>query len=429
MPNLLQRKNIHYAWIVFVITFAVLLSTAGIRSTPSIFIVPLQNEFGWTRETVSIGASLNILFFGLVGPFAAAMMNYYGIRKVMITSLIITPIGIILSLFMKAPWEFALTWGVIVGTGTGMSSVVLGATVVNRWFHAKRGVVLGALTAANATGQLLFLPFMAYSTEHHGWRFTCFAILCFLALIFPIVVLFMRNCPQKMGLNPYGLTGELTLSGTADKKKQNPFAETFGSLFVGLRSIDFWLLCGSFFVCGASTNGLVGTHLVPACMDQGIPEVQAASLLALMGIFDLFGTTGSGWLSDRFDNRKLLFCYYGLRGLALMYLPEGFALYHSGGLAIFSVFYGLDWIATVPPTVGLASKIFGKDKAALMFGWIMVAHQIGASCAAYFAGYLRTMEGNYTSAFIIAGSMCIVTAFGVLFVGRNLPKQNFAQNP
>lgn len=414
MP-ILFKKRIHYAWIVFAVTFIVLLSTAAIRSTPSIFIVPLQKEFGWSRADVSLGASINILLFGLVGPFAAGLMNYFGIRKVMMASLIITFTGVLLSLFMSTVLELIFTWGVLVGSGTGMAAVVLGATVVNRWFHTKRGVVLGALTAANATGQLLFLPAMAYATERHSWKFTSSIILVAMTIIFPLVFFLIKDHPAEKGLKPYGLEENPIQN---QNSKENPFRQTILSLWQGLKSFDFWLLAGSFFVCGASTNGLVGTHLVPACVDHGIPEVAAASLLAVMGIFDIIGTTCSGWLSDRFDNRKLLFIYYSLRGLSLVYLPYGFDHYHSGGLTLFAMFYGLDWIATVPPTVGLATQIFGREKAALMFAWIMAVHQIGASSAAYFAGFLRTQEGNYTHAFWMAGFLCVITAFGVLLIGR-----------
>jgi MFS family permease len=410
-------KRFHYAWIVAGLTFLVLLSTAAIRSAPSILMIPWETEFHWNRATVSLAASINILLFGLVGPFAAGFIKVFGARKVVLCSLVVTGLGALLSLRMESSYGLVLTWGITVGVGTGMATVVFGAAVVNNWFHEKRGVVLGALTAANATGQLLFLPAMAFIVSHQGWRHTVAAILLYMAALFPLVWFLMRNKPGDIGLRPYGLPEGGLPPDPFSRAKTNPFGETLDGLRIGLRSREFWLLAGSFFVCGASTNGLVGTHLVPACMDHGIPEVKAAGLLAIMGLFDLFGTTGSGWLSDRFDNRKLLFAYYGLRGMALIYLPHGFR--HSDtGLSIFAVFYGLDWIATVPPTLALAAQAFGRGRAAIMFGWIMAAHQIGASSAAYLAGWFRTREGNYDNAFLVSGLLCMATAFAVLLIGR-----------
>ncbi|HKP96281.1 MAG TPA: MFS transporter [Fibrobacteria bacterium] len=408
----------HYAWVAAGVTFLVLLSTAAVRSSPSIMMVPWEEEFHWSRATVSLAASINILLFGLMGPFAAGFIKAFGARRVILCSLTVTGLGALASLWMESPYALVATWGIVVGAGTGMATVVLGASVVNTWFHSKRGVVLGALTGANATGQLLFLPAMAYIVSHQGWRYTVSAVLLYLILLVPLVRFLMRNRPEDVGLRPYGWPKERPpASPPASRVQANPFAETVQGLRIGLRSREFWLLAGSFFICGASTNGLVGTHLVPACMDHGIPEVKAAGLLAIMGIFDLLGTTGSGWLSDRFDNRKLLFMYYALRGLALIYLPHGFR-HSETGLSIFAVFYGLDWIATVPPTLGLAAQAFGRDRAAIMFGWIMVAHQIGASLAAYLAGFFRTREGNYDHAFLAAGLLCVLTAFAVLRIGR-----------
>ena len=407
-------KKAHYAWVVLGVTFVVLLISAAIRATSGVLIVPLEREFGWSRSTISVAVSLSLLLYGLIGPFAAGLVNRYGPRRVMAASAFLIGVGSLSTIAIKQPWHLIALWGVVIGTGTGIIAIVLGATVVQRWFHLHKGVALGLLTASSATGQLVFLPVLAKLVESSGWRSAVIAISTVALLVAPLTFLLMRDRPADKGLKPYGLPdGE----PVATPESGNPVVAAMSALRMASRSREFWILAGSFFVCGASTNGLVGTHLIPACMDHGIPEVQAAGLLALMGIFDLVGTTGSGWLSDRFDNRLLLLTYYGFRGLSLLYLPYGFAP-EGHGLTIFAVFYGLDWIATVPPTVALTRQAFGAEKTGLVFGWILAAHQVGAAASASFAGFIRTSEGNYDHAFMIAGGLCIISAIGVLFAGK-----------
>ena len=407
-------KKLHYAWIVLAITFVVLLTSAAIRATPGVLIVPFEHEFGWSRATISVAISTNLLLYGLMGPFSAGFINRYGPRRVMAVSSFMIGLGTLATIAMKQPWQLIALWGVLVGTGTGMIAVVMGATVVQRWFHLHRGLALGLLTASSATGQLIFLPLLAKLAVGPGWRWAVMAVSMVALIIAPIAFWVMRDRPQDKGLKPLGLPDTEDLPAPVGG---NPFLAAMSALRMASRSREFWILAGSFFVCGASTNGLVGTHLIPACVDHGIPEVQAAGLLALMGVFDLFGTTGSGWLSDRFDNRLLLLTYYGLRGLALLYLPFGFVS-EGHGLTVFAMFYGLDWIATVPPTVALTRQIFGAEKAGLVFGWILASHQVGAALAASFAGFIRTVEGSYDYAFTIAGVLCMISAIGVLFVTK-----------
>jgi sugar phosphate permease len=404
----------HYAWIVLAITFVVLLTSAAIRATPGVLMVPFENEFGWSRATISVAISTNLLLYGLMGPFSAGFINRYGPRRVMAVSSFMIGLGTLATIAMKQPWQLIALWGVLVGTGTGMVAVVMGATVVQRWFHVHRGLALGLLTASSATGQLIFLPLLAKLVVGSGWRWAVVVISAVALIIAPFAFWVMRDRPQDRGLKPLGLPDEEDVPALVGG---NPFLAAVSALRMASRSREFWILAGSFFVCGASTNGLVGTHLIPACMDHGIPEVEAAGLLAMMGVFDLFGTTGSGWLSDRFDNRLLLFTYYGLRGLALLYLPFGF-ISEGHGLTLFAVFYGLDWIATVPPTVALTRQVFGAEKAGLVFGWILASHQVGAALAASFAGFIRTVEGSYDYAFTIAGILCMISAVGVLFAAR-----------
>jgi sugar phosphate permease len=420
IPQAAAGKRFHYAWVVAGVTFLTLLVTAGIRSTPGILIVPLEQEFGWSRATISIAISVNLLLYGLMGPFAAAFFARFGIRRTMATALLLLAVGVSATTFMTKPWHMVLIWGGIVGCGAGMTAFSLSATVVNRWFTKSQGTVMGVLTASTATGQLLFLPLLASLSQHHGWRVAAFIIATAACIALPVVLLFMRNYPHDVGLRPYGEEKGASSVATASDGGTvvNPFQQAVSGLQRGLRSRDFWLLAGSFFICGASTNGLIGTHLIPACFDHGIPEVRAAGLLAFMGIFDLAGTTLSGWLSDRYNSRYLLCWYYGLRGLSLLGLP--FAL--SGpewGLSAFAVFYGLDWIATVPPTVRLTADAFGRENVGIMFGWIFASHQVGAALAATFAGTVRTYLGDYMIAFILSGIICLLASSLVLRISKS----------
>ena len=411
-------KRLHPAWIVAGCTFLVLLVAAGLRSTPGVLIVPLEREFGWSRSTISFAVAVNILLYGLIGPFAAAVIERFGLARTVGTALALVALGVALTPLMTQPWHLVLLWGGVVGTGSGVTALVLASTVASRWFSAQRGLVMGVLTASTATGQLIFLPFLAHLAETYGWRLVSLTISAVAALLIIPVVLFMRDRPSDLGIPPYGGTAVIPRV----RPTVNPAARAIGALGQGLHSRDFWLLGGSFFVCGASTNGLIGTHLIPACIDHGIPEVLGASLLAAMGIFDMVGTTLSGWLSDRWDNRMLLAWYYGLRGLSLLFLPfafdAGFAGFGFAGLSLFAVFYGLDWIATVPPTVRLAAKCFGEENAPVMFGWIAAFHQAGAACAAWLAGISRTGSGSYLIAFMTAGALCLFASIMVAFIGR-----------
>jgi sugar phosphate permease len=313
-------------------------------------------------------------------------------------------------------WQFVVLWGFVVGAGSGMAATVLGAAVANRWFTARRGLVMGVLTASTATGQLVFLPALAAAVTERGWRAAPLIVAAATALIAPVIWFWMRDDPRQVGQRPYGESGAV-VPAPATLSSGNPAARAIAVLSEAVRVRDFWLLAGSFFVCGASTNGLIGTHLVAAAFDCGIPEVRAAGLLALMGVFDLVGTTASGWLSDRYNCRYLLFGYYGLRGLSLMFLPSAL-VGPTLGLGVFAIFYGLDWIATVPPTVRLTGDVFGREKASIVFGWVVAAHQVGAAFAAFLAGAVRTEFGSYAPAFIGAGALCVIAALIVLPIAK-----------
>jgi predicted MFS family arabinose efflux permease len=409
-----RRSPIHYGWIVVAVTFLVLMAGAGIRATPGVILVPLEHEFGWSRATVSSAVSLGLLFYGLMGPFCAAVAQGIGIRRTMAFSMLLLAAAVGLATRIDEPWQLVILWGVFVGTGTGMVATVLGAVVVGRWFSSRRGVVLGALTASTATGQLVFLPILARLAEGMGWRSALYLVGAAALATVPVSALLIRERPADVGQRPYGAAeGE----SEPAPPRGNPAARAIQVLRSSSRSRDFWLLAGTFFICGASTNGLIGTHLIPACVDYGIPEVRAAGLLALMGIFDLVGTTLSGWLSDRWDGRWLLFGYYGLRGLSLLFLPQALAG-QGTGLSLFTVFYGLDWIATVPPTVKLSAEAFGAEDAPVVFGWVMASHQVGAGAAALGAGLIRTDFGDYRLAFLVSGALCLLGAFLALAIGR-----------
>ncbi|GAB1579537.1 MFS transporter [Bordetella petrii] len=414
LPRPFRRYGQAYAFVVVAVIFLALLVSAGLRSTPSVLLVPLEEAFGWSRATVSLSAAVGIFLYGLVGPFAAAAMEHFGLRRVLIGALALMAASTFASSFMTQPWHLLLTWGVFSGIGSGAVAVVLGATVVNRWFSTRRGLMMGLLTASTATGTLLFLPGLAALASSGDWRRAVWAVAAGAAALVPLAWWLVPDRPASVGLAPYGTPPGTPVPPAAPRT--GLLAATFGALGRAVRTRTFWFLFATFFVCGFTTNGLVGTHLIALCGDHGIPEVRAAGLLAMMGVFDLVGTTASGWLTDRYDPRKLLFMYYGLRGLALMYLPYSDFSFYS--LSIFAIFFGLDWIATVPPTLRLTTEAFGERDAPIVFGWIVAGHQVGAASAAWLAGFIRETQGSYLVAFVLAGATGLAAAVIALMIRR-----------
>lgn len=415
----LSRMGLHYGWVVVAVTFLVALTTAGAVGVPGALILPLTKEFGWDTAQISSALAIRLILFGLMAPFAAAFIERYGVRRVALAAVTMIIAGLLLALFMTQVWHLVLFWGIIVGVGTGLTALVLSAIVSSRWFTARRGLVLGLLTASSATGQLVFLPLAAWLVDHAGWRYALIPSVIGLAIAALLVVLFMADRPSDVGLAPYGETpSPANLVAAAP-----PAAPALGRALTVLGEISgdsaFWILAGTFFICGLSTNGLVQTHFISLCVDFGMPAVVAASTLAMMGVFDLVGTIGSGSLSDRFDSRALLFWYYGLRGLSLLYLP--FSTFTFYGLSLFGMFYGLDWLATVPPTVRLSAQCFGKERAGVAFGWIFAAHQLGAATAAFGAGLSKDILASYLPAFFAAGAMCLVASAIVWLVDAKRP--------
>ena len=406
----LSARGLHYGWVVVAVTFVVALTTAGAMGLPGALLKPLEREFGWSAADISSALALRILLFGLMAPFAAALMERYGLRRVILSAIALICAGLIAAMFMTQLWQLVLLWGVVVGLGTGLTALVMAAIVSTRWFAQKRGLVVGILSASSATGQLVFLPLAAAIEARWGWRAAVLPTLGGLVIAAAGVALLMADRPSDLGLAPYG-GKEIVPTPAAAPAFSTPFR-----VLAEISAVPtFWILAGTFFVCGLSTNGLIQTHFIAFCGDYGIAAVTAASVLALMGVFDFIGTIGSGWLSDRVDNRALLSMYYGLRGLSLLYLPA--SPFSISSLSLFAVFYGLDWIATVPPTVRLTAETFGPNRAGVAFGWIFASHMLGASVAALAAGVARTSLGAYSSAFYIAGAACIVAALSVWLIG------------
>ena len=412
-----QKKTLlHPAWFAAAVTFFTLAATAGFRAAPSVLLIPLQEAFGWSRASISTAISVNILVYGLFSPFAAALMDRFSIRKVVLVALTVVGSGAFSTIFIQSPWQLIALWGVVVGAGTGSMALVFAASVANRWFMKSKGLVLGALTAAGATGQLIFLPGLSWLAIHHGWKSVSITVACAAWIMVPLIALFLKESPATAGTTPYGAPDDYV---EPVRIKRNAAREALSALRDASKVRDFWYLAGSFFVCGLSTNGLVGTHFIAAAHDHGMSQVTAGSLLALVGIFDVAGTMASGFLTDKIDPRKLLFLYYLFRGLSLFLLPAIlFKTVHPSTL-VFVIFYGLDWVATVPPTIVLCRTILGPERGTVIYGWVFASHQLGASTAALGAALLRTKFGNYSIAFYITGIFCIVTCYFVLQIAKD----------
>jgi len=409
-------KRFHYSWVILLVAFFSILIAGIIRSSSGVFIVPFETDFGWERSTISFAFAVGLLLYGISGPFMAALIEVIGVKKMMIFAMITLLVGVLLTFIMVKPWQLILIWGVIIGLGSGLFLTVLSPYIANTWFEKRRGLALGILTASTATGQLVLLPLLAVIVETHSWKWAMGLILILCVIMLAVILLFMKNSPKEIGVLPYGVEVELSVNEIAQKK--NPVSIAFQTLFEVVKVKEFWLLAVSFFVCGLSTSGLIGTHFISYCIGFGFTAVAAASMLSLMGVFDLIGSTLSGWLSDRFDNRWLLFWYYGLRGASLVFLPFALSKGSMTLLILFSVFYGLDWIATVPPTINISRQIFGKEKSVIVYGWIFASHQLGAAVAAGGAGVIYNIFNSYSWAFTLAGMFCIVASLFVVVIKK-----------
>ena len=413
ISGLLERRGYHYAWVIAAVTFLAMLTTSAALGLPGAMLQPLSKEFGWTTDELSSVFAVRFALFGLLGPFAAVFIGRFGLRRIMVVAATFIAVAMVLATGVTQLWQLFLLWGLVLGLGTGLTALVLGAMVANRWFTSNRGLVVGLFAASTATGQLLFLPVAAWMIENLGWRYAVVPVFAACVVVAVLAILFMRDHPGSIGLRAFG-EPEATPVEAPARTTRLDLLSPFQVLAEASRNRTFWILAGTFFICGLSTNGLLQTHFISLCGDNGMAAVPAASVLAMMGAFDLVGTTLSGYLSDRYDNRKLLFWYFSLRGLSLFWLP--FSEFTFYGLTIFAMFYGLDWIATVPPTVKLAAQEFGREKGGMIFGWIFAAHQLGAAVAAYGAGLTRTLLLTYNPALFAAGAACLVAAGAVLMI-------------
>ena len=404
--------RVHYAWVVLVVMFCAMLAGVGVRAAPGVMILPLKRAFGWDVGTISGAVSINIILLGFTGPFLTGLVQTIGLKRTILGCLGLLACGTGLSVFMTAPWQLFLTWGLMVGIGAGAGAVGMAAAVANRWFVARSGLAMGLLSAANAAGQLVFLPLLAMLAERYGWQGVAVAVTLAIAVMIPVIAILLPESPADIGLGPYGAAADLR----PGPQSGNPFVIAMATLFRAARSFDFWLLTLSFGICGFSTNGLINTHLIAYCSDHSISEVTGASILAVLGGFSLIGAAGSGWLCDRFNPRILLFWYYSLRGLSLTVLP--FTAFDPVSLSIFSVFYGLDWVATGPATFALTNEVFGRKDAPVVVSWIFAGHQVGGALAAFGAGAVRTATGDYLIAFLASGLACLLASLLVLRVGR-----------
>ncbi|MFE9120760.1 MFS transporter [Streptomyces sp. NPDC007172] len=408
--------RIHRAWYVAAVAFVTIIGAAAFRSLPGLLIDPLHNEFHWSRGTIGAAVSVNLALYGLTAPFAAALMDRFGIRKVVAVALTVIAVGSGLTVLMHSAWQLMLYWGLLVGMGSGSMALAFAATVTNRWFTERRGLVTGVLTAASASGQLIFLPLLSWMVEAHGWRPAAVTVALAALAVVPFVWLLLRDHPADVGLTPYGATTHVPkpppVVGAARR--------TLTVLVKAARTGPFWLLAGTFAICGATTNGLVQTHFVPAAHDHGMPVTAAAGLLAVVGVFDVVGTVFSGWLTDRFESRRLLATYYALRGISLLFLPMLLAPTVHPPMIFFIVFYGLDWVATVPPTIALCRQHYGEDSA-IVFGWVLASHQVGAAVIAFLGGVARDVFGSYDVVWYASGAMCAAAALMALVIRRRSP--------
>ncbi|WP_183065313.1 MFS transporter [Streptomyces sp. gCLA4] len=415
-----RTARVHRAWFVAAVTFVTIIGAAGFASLPGLLIEPLHEEFGWSHGTIGVAVSVNMALYGITAPFAAALMDRFGIRRVVAVALTVIAGGAVATVRMTEPWQLVLCWGLLVGLGSGSMALAFAATVTGRWFTARRGLVTGILTAAGASGQLVFLPLLAWLVDRHGWRPATVTVAVAALAVVPFVWLLLRDHPADVGLAPYGGT-------YAPRPAPAPGAarRALKVLVGAARTGPFWLLAGTFAICGASTNGLVRTHFVPAAHDHGMPVTAAAGLLAVIGVFDVVGTIASGWFTDRYESRRLLAVYYALRGVSLLFLPILLAPSVRPPLVFFIVFYGLDWVATVPPTIALCREHYGDD-GAIVFGWVLASHQIGAALVAFLGGLARDLTGSYDVVWYASGALCAMAALMAMVIRRRPGKSSLA---
>ncbi len=409
-----MKSKTSYAWVVVGITALVLLVTAGARSAPGAWLIEMERDTGWSRGALSFATSLGLILFGLGGPISGLLMAKFGVRTITALSIVLTALAMWLSSYVQSQLELNLFFGLLSGIGTGLVASVLGATIANRWFLEQRGLVTGIFGASTSAGQLVFYPLLTTLAVSVGWRSSALILAAIVIAVLVPVLFLMRGDPSEVGQRPVGATSDTPMT---------PPKADLGIMSKALRHQDFWLLAITFYICGATSNGLIGQHLIPHAVDHGMAQPVAAGVVALLGAFNFVGTIASGWLTDRYDPRKLLLCYYGFRGISLLFLPY---MHDIVGLSVFAVLFGLDYIATVPPTVMLVAKTFGRHNVGIVYGWVFAAHQMGAAMAAWIGGVARDNFGDYALAFIVAGIIAIIGGFLALGIRQETQKSNAA---
>jgi sugar phosphate permease len=410
-PRVAFAFPFYYGWFIVGLTFIAYMVASAVRSAPSVLIHPLEAEFGWGRTAISSAASLNLLTYGVMAPFGGWLLDRFGARRVVIGCLSVIAVGVSGTVLVRELWQFVLLWGLVLGIATGVTPP-LSASVASRWFIARRGLALGILTNANATGQVIFLPILMALVVGTGWRYAMVLIVASVLLLLPAIALWLRDRPAEIGLEPYSDEKTEVARPKAAARSGNSPALSTGAI---LKTATFWLLSATFFICGLTSNGLVGTHMIPYAIERGIPGVAAATAVGIMGVASFVGTTFAGWLCDRVDPRKVLSAAYFFRGTSLFVLPY---VTESVGLFVFAVLYGLDWFATGPSTVAIIAKHFGQDRVGLLFGLVFVSHQVGSAIAALGAGWIYSNFGEYYFAFVSGAAMGLIAAGMALVIRR-----------
>ncbi|EHM25492.1 major facilitator superfamily permease [Streptomyces sp. W007] len=401
---------------IAVVAGAAIVTAGAFTTVPGLLVTPLHENYAWDRGQIALAASVNMILFGLTAPFAAALMDRVGIRRVVVGALLLVSAGALLTSFMSQPWQLVAYWGVLIGLGSGCLTMTFAASITADWFDKRRGLVTGALSSSSHLGQLIFLPLLAWSVDRFDWR-PPVVTLAFVALaVAALVFLLLRDHPADVGAKPYGATEFVP------KPDRVPGAarRTIAVLVAALRTGPFWLLAGMFVICGASTNGIMWSNWAPAAHDHGMAVTAAASMLSLIGIFSALGAIFSGWLTDRFDPRRLLTVYFAIRALTLLALPLVFTSTVTVLMIAFVVVYGLVDVATVPPVIELSRRVYGED-GPIVFGWANSAHQLGAGASAFLGATARDLFGTYDVVWTALSVACVVAALMALVVRAPRP--------
>ncbi|WP_032793682.1 MULTISPECIES: MFS transporter [Streptomyces] len=411
-----REPRFHRAWVIAVVAGAAIVTAGAFTTVPGLLVTPLHENYAWDRGQIALAASVNMILFGLTAPFAAALMDRVGIRRVVVGALLLVSAGALLTSFMSQPWQLVAYWGVLIGLGSGCLTMTFAASITADWFDKRRGLVTGALSSSSHLGQLIFLPLLAWSVDRFDWR-PPVVTLAFVALaVAALVFLLLRDHPADVGAKPYGATEFVP------KPDRVPGAarRTIAVLVAALRTGPFWLLAGMFVICGASTNGIMWSNWAPAAHDHGMAVTAAASMLSLIGIFSALGAIFSGWLTDRFDPRRLLTVYFAIRALTLLALPLVFTSTVTVLMIAFVVVYGLVDVATVPPVIELSRRVYGED-GPIVFGWANSAHQLGAGASAFLGATARDLFGTYDVVWTALSVACVVAALMALVVRAPRP--------